>query len=91
MADASDSSFQKATQMAILQPKGVSASTRAISSNKESFFRNQILETHDSDELSFAVKPLLDIIEVIFSQTTTELHGNFEVQEAYNNCSYNSV
>ncbi|PON74659.1 Sieve element occlusion [Trema orientale] len=73
MADASDSSFQKATQMAISHPKGDGAS------NNESLLRNQILGTHDSGELVFAMKPVLDIIEVIFFPTTTELHGNFPV------------
>ncbi|XP_062110483.1 protein SIEVE ELEMENT OCCLUSION B-like isoform X2 [Humulus lupulus] len=82
MADARASSFQKATQMAIEQSKGEGASTYAVSSYNGSLLRNQIIETHHSDELTFALKPVLDIIEVIFSRTTTDLHGNVQASLA---------
>lgn len=80
MANASGSSFLKATKMAITQPKGDEASDRSMSSYYEGVLIDEVLETHDDyDELAFPLKPVLDIIELIFRGATAEFPGVIQV------------
>ncbi|XP_024024009.1 protein SIEVE ELEMENT OCCLUSION B isoform X2 [Morus notabilis] len=62
--------------MAITQPKGDEASNRSMSSYYEGVLIDEVLETHDDyDKLAFPLKPVLDIIELIFGGATAEFPG----------------
>ncbi|KAH7515633.1 protein SIEVE ELEMENT OCCLUSION B [Ziziphus jujuba] len=50
--------------------------TRSYGASDENMLRNQILETHDTDSRSFAVRPVLHIIEVIFHRATADVPGS---------------
>lgn len=51
-------------------------SGQGYGSSVENVLRKQILETHESDDRLFAVKPVLHIIEVIFHRATSDHPGS---------------